>query len=149
MERGQDIVLGALFAAIGLGAAWMASAHSGATGGYPMALGLSLAVCGVLVALRGIRSIGSARRILIGQPAQFIRALIACVLYVALIVPLGFYTASFVLMLALPFALGFLRPVYTGIVAVCFIFMVWVVFTAVLEKPLPAELWSVSRMGGN
>lgn len=148
MERRQDIALGVLFAGLGLAAALVARTYSGATGIYPMVLGLCLALTGGLVAFRGARSSGNEPRPLVEAPANLVKVLVGCMLYVALMVPLGFYTASVLLMVALPSALGFRRLVYTCVLAACFIAMIWLVFTVVLEKPLPAELWSASRLGG-
>lgn len=141
MERGQDIVLGALFALLGLGAAWVASSYSGATGGYPLTLGLGLTICGIAILGRAVFSSQNEVRPLFGAPGPLLIALVAAVLYVALIVPLGFFTSSALLMLALPAALGFRRPVYIGLVAAIFIALVWAVFTLLLNKPLPTEFF--------
>ena len=54
---------------------------------------------------------------------------------------LGFYTASALVVLALPLALGFRQPVFLALTTAVFIAIVWVVFSIVLEKPLPAEFW--------
>lgn len=143
------MALGLLFAGLGLGAAWQAASYSGAGGHYPMVLGLFLTLCGSLVILRAARApVGTARR-LVDAPANMARALAASIAYVGLIVPLGFYTASALLMLCLPLLLGFRRPLYTLVVGASFIVLVWLVFSVVLEKPLPAELWSASRFGGD
>ncbi|WP_249691150.1 tripartite tricarboxylate transporter TctB family protein [Stappia sp. WLB 29] len=148
MERSQDLALGLLFAGLGLAAAWQAGSYQGAGGTYPMVLGLGLALCGALVMLRAARSKTDAPRRLVDVPANLVKALAAGVIYVALILPLGFYTASALLMLALPPVLGFRRPLYTAVVAASFVALVWIVFSLVLNKPLPAELWAASRLGG-
>ena len=71
--------------------------------------------------------------------AQMIIAAVIATIYVALVVPLGFYTASFLLMLALPMALGFRQLVYALIVALVFMVLIYLVFSVLLEKPLPRE----------
>lgn len=147
MERAQDAFLGLLFVGLGLAAAWLARSYSGAGGTYPMVLGVLLAVFGGVVAIRGLRATTNERRVLVDAPPNLIIALIACTAYVALVIPLGFYTASVALMLTLPVALGFRRPVYLSVMALAFIAIVWVLFSVVLEKPLPAEIWSSARMG--
>lgn len=140
MERRQDITLGAIFVAIGLAAAYGATAYTGASGNYPMLLGLLLALTGLIVAVRAIRSQTTAKRVLINAPGKLYTAIAVGVAYVALVVPLGFYTASFLLMLALPLALGFRRLVYALVVGMVFTALVYLVFSVLLERPLPREL---------
>jgi hypothetical protein len=151
MEHRQDTALGLLFASIGIAATWQASAYSGATGIYPMVLGLVLLVLGLLLAGRALRKLAldlaPKRRQLLLAPLNMAIATIVFSTYLALIVPLGFYTASVLLMLFLPAVLGFRQPLYLAVMAVVFIFVLLVVFTLVLEKPLPAEFWSSVRMG--
>lgn len=140
MERRQDIGLGLAFIGLGLAAAWMATSYNGAGGTYPMVLGIILTLLGGTVALRAVRK-GSIeeRSRLIEAPSRMITAVIVAVIYVALIVPLGFYTSSVLLMLSLPIALGFRQWLYTLIVALVFILVVFLVFSVLLEKPLPRE----------
>lgn len=151
MARRQDIALGLLFAGLGLASAWQATAYSGATGIYPMVLGLILLALGVLVSGRALRSSGAKAepdsRQLMAAPLKLAVTASLFVVYLALIIPLGFYTASVLLMLLLPAALGFRQPLYLLVMAVAFVLVLFVVFTVVLEKPLPAEFWSSVRMG--
>lgn len=139
MERQQDIALGAIFVAFGLAAAWGATAYTGASGIYPLVLGLLLALTGALVAFKAIRSNSSAERVLVDAPGKLFTAIGVGVIYVALVVPLGFYTSSFLLMLVLPFALGFRRHVYALLVGAIFTAIVYLVFSVFLERPLPRE----------
>jgi glucose dehydrogenase len=62
--------------------------------------------------------------------------------------PLGFFTASGLVMLIMPLMLGFRQPIYLVLMALIFMALVWVVFSIVLEKPLPPEFWSSARRGG-
>ncbi|MDD9720838.1 tripartite tricarboxylate transporter TctB family protein [Sulfitobacter sp. PR48] len=139
MEKRQDIALGLLFAAFGIAAAWMATGYTGASGNYPMVLGLLLALLGGAVTVRAVRATRNEVRALVDAPAQMIIAAVIATIYVALVVPLGFYTASFLLMLALPAALGFRQAVYALIVALVFMALIYLVFSVLLEKPLPRE----------
>ena len=148
MERQQDIALGAIFVALGLAAAWGATDYTGASGNYPMVLGLLLALTGAIVAFRAIRSQSTTERILIDAPVKLYTAVAVGVAYVALVVPLGFYTASFLLMLALPFALGFRRLAYALTVGAVFTAIVYLVFSVFLERPLPRELIFSLGSGG-
>jgi len=134
------MVLGALFALLGLAAAWRAGTYAGATGGYPMVLGLCLATCGGVIFGRGATASTDGTRRLFGEPRALSIVLIATTLYIALIVPLGFFTTSTLLMLGLPAALGLRRPIFILITGVIFMGLVWVVFSFFLEKPLPREL---------
>lgn len=126
--------------ALGLAAAYGATAYSGASGNYPMVLGLLLTLTGLIVAVRAIRSQTNANRFLIDAPAKLYTAIAVGVAYVALVVPLGFHTASFLLMLVLPLALGFRRLLYALVVGAVFTGLVYLVFSVLLERPLPREL---------
>lgn len=139
MEQRQDIVLGLVFVGLGIAAAWMATSYSGAGGTYPMVLGIILTLLGGSVALKAQRTGSIAERTLIDAPSNMITAVIVAVIYVALVVPLGFYTSSFLLMLAMPIALGFRQAIYALIVALVFMLIVFLVFSILLEKPLPRE----------
>ena len=88
MEKRQDIALGLLFAAIGIAAAWMATKYSGASGNYPMVLGLILALLGGAVTVKAVRSGKNETRALIDAPVQMIIAAVIATIYVALVVPL-------------------------------------------------------------
>ena len=133
-------MLGAIFVALGLAAAWGATSYSGAGGFYPMVLGFILASLGGLIALRALLQKVSAERVLIEAPIKFYTTLVVGVAYLVLVLPLGFYTASFLLMLALPFSLGFRRIPYALTVGASFIAIVYVIFSVLLERPLPREL---------
>ena len=149
MERQQDIALGAIFLALGLAAAWGAGAYTGASGNYPRVLGLLLALTGAVVALRALRSTIPVERVLIDAPVKLYTAIAVAVVYMALVVPLGFYTSSFLLMLALPLALGFRRLVYALTVGAIFTVIVYMVFSVLLERPLPREaILSLFGTGG-
>lgn len=139
MEKRQDIVLGLLLAGLGIAAAWKATDYTGASGTYPMVLGLILALLGGAVTVKAVRSGRNEARALIDAPAQMVIAAVIATIYVALVVPLGFYTASFLLMLALPLALGFRQAVYALVVALVFMALIYLVFSVLLEKPLPRE----------
>lgn len=149
MVRRQDIVLGLIFTALGLATVWLARSYSGASGTYPLVLGAVMAFLGALIVGRAMRSTSDAKRELVSAPIQLVIAAVVSMVYVGLILPLGFYTASVLLMLALPALLGFRRVTYTLLMALGFICIVYMVFTVVLEKPLPAEFWSETRMGAN
>ncbi|MBU2936560.1 MULTISPECIES: tripartite tricarboxylate transporter TctB family protein [Pacificibacter] len=139
MERRQDIALGLIFVGLGIAAAWMATSYSGAGGTYPMVLGVILTLLGGTVALRAVRKGANKARLLVDAPVKMITAVVIAAIYVTLVVPLGFYTSSFLLMLALPIALGFRQGIYALIVALVFMTVVYLVFSVLLEKPLPSE----------
>lgn len=132
-------MLGATFVALGLAAAWGATAYSGASGVYPMVLGCLLALTGFVVAIKAMRTTAAGDRVLIDAPIKFYTTVLVCVGYVALVVPLGFFSSSFLLMFFLPFALGFRRHIYALSVAAVFTGTVYLVFVVLLERPLPRE----------
>lgn len=149
MESRQDIALGLLFTGLGLVTAVLARSYSGASGVYPLVLGVAMALLGVAIAARAFATSSKNERVLVPEPTKLILTVVACLLYVALIVPLGFYTASVLLMLLLPLTLGFRQPLYLGLMALGFMVLVYIVFSVVLEKPLPAEIWSGTRLGAH
>lgn len=140
MEKRQDLVLGLIFAGVGIFAAWTATNYGGASGTYPMVLGLILTLLGATVAIKALRRPVDEPRRLIDAPAKLLIAALVSVIYVALVTALGFYTASFLLLIAMPLALGFRQPTYAVVVALIFMSVVYLVFSVLLEKPLPPEL---------
>lgn len=139
MEKRQDIVFGLIFVGIGIGAALMAMSYKGASGIYPMVLGLVLTLLGATVTIKAMRRSTDQPRSLIEAPDKLATAALISTIYVALVMPLGFYTASFALLMAMPLALGFRRVVYALTVALVFMSLVFLVFSVLLEKPLPRE----------
>ncbi len=141
MERRQDTILGVLFAALGISAAMQAAEYSGATGTYPMILGLVMAALGLIVAGKAwLRGRGEARP-LTKHTGRAALSVVLGAVYIALVPILGFYTASALVVIFLPAALGFRQPIYLAIAALIFTAVVWVVFSILLEKPLPNEFW--------
>ena len=140
MEKRQDLVLGLIFCCTGIFAAWTATNYRGASGTYPMVLGLVLTLLGATVAIKALRKPMDEPRRLIDAPAKLSIAALVSVIYVALVMALGFYTASFLLVIAMPMALGFRQPFYAVVVALIFMSVVYLVFSVLLEKPLPREL---------
>ena len=112
-----------------------------------MVLGLLLALLGGGVAVRAMRAEHRGQRVLVDAPVKLLTTIGVGVIYIALVVPLGFYTASLWLMVALPVSLGFRRFPYALIVAAIFVAIVYLVFTVLLEKPLPRE-WFLTAFGG-
>ena len=142
------MILGLLFTGLGLVAAWVATSYSGAGGIYPIVLSLIMAFIGLIIASRGVRKSRAVPRVLMDAPFKLWLTVAACALYVAMVTLLGFYTASVLLLLILPVLLGFRRPLYLVLMTCIFMILVWVLFSVVLEKPLPAEIWSQARTSG-
>jgi hypothetical protein len=147
MERRQDIFLGLLFAGIGGVIAILAPSYSGASGLYPLVLGALMASIGVIIAIKAFISGNQTIRVLAPAPGKLLLSGLACIVYISLVVPLGFYSASLLLMLLLPVLLGFRQPIFLCLMAAGFMGLIYVLFSVVLEKPLPAEFWSITRMG--
>jgi hypothetical protein len=141
MERRQDVVLGLVLAALGGFAAHEATGYRGASGSYPLVLGAVLAVLGLALVARALRQSGNRARPLAVHAVRLIGTAVMAAIYLALIPALGFYTASAVAVAAMPAALGLRRPALLGLGAIIFIGTVWLVFTLVLNKPLPPEIW--------
>jgi hypothetical protein len=113
-----------------------------------MVLGLILTLLGSTVAARAVRSGSREARAIIEAPVPMVTAAVIAVLYVAAVVTFGFYTASFLLMLTMPLALGFRQVRPALIVAVTFMTIVYLVFSVLLEKPLPREALQSLLVGG-
>ena len=138
-ERRQDILLGGVFAAVGSTAALMAAEYPGASGIYPTALGCVVAGLGALVAIRAVLRGADGPRVLVENAPRAALTLGLAALYLVLVPVLGFYLAS--ALLVVPLCLGFRRPLYSLVSTGVFIGIVWLVFSVVLEKPLPAPVW--------
>lgn len=139
--RLQDILLGSVFAAMGLAAAIMAAGYRGASGLYPGVLGYVLAGLGVILIIRSVwNGRAEAREIIESLPKAAITVTIAAA-YLALVPLLGFYLASALLVLIMPVALGFRRHRFALITTLIFIAIVWLVFSLILKKPLPVPYW--------
>lgn len=143
MERRQDFVLGVSFAALGLYAALASMAYSGATGTYPMVLGIALAAFGLLIAIRAGYRRRSGDRPLTLHAGRALLTVVLAAVYLWLVPIVGFYTASGLVVLALPIGLGFRRPVFLAAATASFVALVWLVFSILLEKPLPREIWTM------
>jgi len=141
MERTQDIVTGLAMAGLGLAAATIATGYSGASGYYPLALGGVLAILGSGIALRAMLLGKDDTRPLADGPARLAATIVLMAAYLALVPVLGFFTASTLITLVLPVALGLRRPILLGATTVVFIATVYALFTFVLARPLPAEFW--------
>ncbi|EEW56644.1 conserved hypothetical protein [Ruegeria sp. TrichCH4B] len=140
-ERRQDILLGGVFAAVGSTAALMAAEYPGASGIYPTALGCVVAGLGALVAIRAVLRGADGPRALVENAPRAALTLGLAALYLVLVPVLGFYLASALLVMVVPLCLGFRRPLYSLVSTGVFIGIVWLVFSVVLEKPLPAPVW--------
>ena len=141
MERRQDVVLGLVLAALGGFAAHEASQYRGASGGYPLVLGAVLAVLGLTLAIRALRQTEGRVRPLAVNGWRLAGTSAMAAAYLALVPALGFYTASVLTVAAMPVALGLRRPGLSIVATIVFIATVWLVFTLVLNKPLPPEIW--------
>jgi putative tricarboxylic transport membrane protein len=141
MERTQDMVVGLLFALVGLGAAWIAWGYSGATGIYPMALGIAMGVLGTGLAVGAALSGRQAKRILLPRPRPVACTLAIAAIYTWAVGRLGFFTSSALLMLLLPPVLGFRRPIFLVVAGLVFVAAMFLIFAVALQKPLPREIW--------
>lgn len=133
---------GALFVALGVAAALLAAGYQEASAAFPMALGTVLAGLGALLLARALVRAPTTPRSLADRPLPLAIAVAATAAYIAAVPALGFFTASVLLLVALPVALGLRRPVLVALATALFATLVWFVFTVILEKPLPREIWA-------
>lgn len=141
----QDRVAGICFAAMGAAAIYWSFDYTGASGLYPRMLGITIVVLGLSMALRSMRraSQPEAPRVVIDSPRNFFIALIFVFIYLVLVPLIGFYTSSLLVLLALPVGLGFRRAVPLIFSTTLFIAFLYVLFTLVLERPLPREFFQI------
>ena len=137
----QDGIAGAFVSLFGAAAAYLGMDYRGASGGYPATLGVILAILGLVMILRAIQRDSGETRIIAEAPGRVLIAIGITACYLALVPLLGFYTAGLILMVAMPFALGMRRPIFSLGAAVCFIAFVWLIFAVLIEKPLPPEFF--------
>lgn len=133
--------MGLVFAALGIATASIASGYPGASGLYPAALGGALAVLGFANVVKAARASSNVKRSLADNPTALAVTVVAASAYLVLVPVIGFFTSSALLVLILPVALGLRRPVLLVSTAVIFVLIVYVLFTLVLERPLPPEFW--------
>lgn len=119
----------------------MATGYSGASGIYPLALSIVMALLGLAVVGRALLHGTDASRQLVDHMGRLMLTVAAGAVYLVLVPLLGFYTASALLIAVLPLLLGFRQPVYLAAVTLIFMVIVWAIFSQLLQKPLPAEFW--------
>lgn len=143
--RLQDGMTGGVFMAVGLGAIFLSLGYRGASGVYPGFLGGALALFGGILFLRAWlgQRLDEAVRPLTDNTVHLALAIGGTAAYLALIPYLGFYTSSFALLLGMPLMLGFRRAVFLVICSAVFIVLVYCLFSALLERPLPSELFPI------
>lgn len=141
----QDRVAGICFAVMGAAAIYWSFDYTGASGLYPRMLGITIVVLGLLMALRSVRQANKSTtpRIMVDSPRHFFIALAFVFVYLVLVPLIGFYTSSLLVLLALPIGLGFRRAVPLIFSTTLFIAFLYVLFTLVLERPLPREFFQI------
>lgn len=141
----QDRVAGICFAAMGAAAIYWSFDYTGASGLYPRMLGITIVVLGILMALRSMRQANkpATHRVVVDSPRNFFIVLAFVFVYLVLVPLIGFYTSSLLVLLALPIGLGFRRAVPLIFSTALFIVFLYVLFTLVLERPLPREFFQI------
>jgi dolichyl-phosphate-mannose--protein O-mannosyl transferase len=82
-------------------------------------------------------------RPLVDSPRNFFIAITFGFFFLLLVTLIGFYTSSLLVLLTLPIALGFRRAVPLVLSATLFIVFLYVLFSLVLERPLPREFFQI------
>lgn len=141
----QDRVAGICFAAMGATSIYWSFDYTGASGLYPRMLGITIVVLGLLMALRSMRQANkpATPRIVVDSPRNFFIVLAFVFVYLVLVPLIGFYTSSLLVLLALPIGLGFQRAAPLIVSTTLFIVFLYVLFTLVLERPLPREFFQI------
>lgn len=107
---------------------------------FPGALIAVIAVVAAVILLRGPRGVDSGERLLL-HPPRFAIGLALLVAYLAGLQALGFFTASALLIAAVPVVLGYRRWTAIAPTAAIFLGAVWLVFVHVFQRPLPREFF--------
>lgn len=141
----QDGITGLFFAALGVVSIYWSTDYAGASGFYPRVLGAVLLALGLLLAARSYRRSKqtSESRRMVDSPRHFLTVVSIMAIYLLLIPMIGFYTSSLLVLLVLPIALGFKRAVPLGICTLLFISILYLLFSIVLQKPLPREFFQI------
>ena len=72
---------------------------------------------------------------------QILIAAVGLLLYALLVRPLGFFSATGLMLLALPYALGYRHLLGITINAAIVLIMLYLIFIGVFERPLPREFF--------
>jgi putative tricarboxylic transport membrane protein len=88
------------------------------------------------------------RSVLAGRPGEamferwwiFAAALVISLVYVNLVVRIGYVTSTAVFIPVLAWVIGFRRPVYIAVTTVVYLASVYLLFEIVFRRPLPTEL---------
>jgi len=142
----QDGVAGICFAAVGAASIYWSFDYTGASGLYPRVLGAVIVLLGLLMVLRSMRRAVIKPvndRPLVDSPRNFFIAITFGFFFLLLVTLIGFYTSSLLVLLTLPIALGFRRAVPLVLSATLFIVFLYVLFSLVLERPLPREFFQI------
>ncbi len=151
MIRVPDSLLGLFFLLLGLGAAITGAGMEGigdmavGPGLMPLLIGIGMVVCGVALVVQGLPEIAEARR---GDYAFFERrpnpwfpvvVLVALLLYVPLLQPVGFVPLTFLFVLTVVMAGGG-RLISSALFSAAVTLIIHALFVHLLRVPLPAGL---------
>ena len=138
------VLFGALAVAVILGG-WRLPGDSGL---FPVLIGALLLVGSIGSCAKAIRAGGLSApppgllaRLDRGALARALVAAGALGAYALALRPLGYFTATFVLLLVVPPALGYRRPVWILVNAVATTGLLWLVFVGLFDRPLPREIF--------
>lgn len=144
-EHLQDCIAGLFFAVLGAASVYWSTQYTGASGLYPRVLGLVLLTLGLFLTVRSIlrSKQGFKGRRLVDSPRNFFITLAIAVVFLLLVPVMGFYSSSLLVLMVLPVALGFRRAAPLLISGILFTVVVYVLFSLVLERPLPREFFQI------
>lgn len=143
-----DLVGGVLFGALAIAVILGGSRLPGDSGLFPMGIGALLLFGSLGLGAKAIRAgglslprSGALAQLDQGALARGLVAAAALAAYALALRPLGYFTATFLVLLLLPPALGYRRPVWILVNAIATTALLWLVFVGLFDRPLPREIF--------
>lgn len=119
----------------------IATNYPGVAGSYPQTLSILLGIGGLLVILRTmLRREASGDEPLFEQPGRVYLGAVVLLLYIAAVSQIGYLIPSFILGIALPYALGYRRLGHAALIVTSTLIFIVLVFVVALQRPIPSDL---------
>lgn len=140
----KDVVSSVVVFAFSVGAFVIARDFGGGAELFPRGLAIIMMFVSALMFVRAVFWPAAVPKGVAPFAAEEVRVVATCVvltlLYIALIVPLGFLTASILFVAAVAYALGMRNHLAIWLTAFGFVGCLWFLFVRIFHTPLPADL---------
>jgi putative tricarboxylic transport membrane protein len=107
---------------------------------FPRWISGAMIICSIALFIRGFISPTDDERMNAGEIRRVALSIVLTLAYVALIVPIGFFTASLIYLPLAAYALGLRRHVLIWVTTIIYVFGIYYLFARIFYTPLPREL---------